>query len=383
MTPSHRLVRLRWCGLFLAAAACGGAPRPTPEAGSPGAIERAAGAPRVRLSDSAVALAGIRTEPARDARQDADAAALAVPAEVAADPARIALITPRAAGRLERLQAAVGAQVRAGAVVAEVLTPDLLVAETDYQLARRRAERLRGTPDSAGAWALVEAAAQRLDLLGAGAAERRRLDAGGDPTALVALTAPFAGSLVDGGALPGARVEPGTQVFRLVDLSEVDVVARVPESAIASVRIGQRARVTLEAFPDRTLVGVIERIRDELDPTTRTIEAVLHLGNPGGALRPAMFATVLLQGAGLRPGDVLVPGSALVTDGEGQAAFVEVRPGIFERRDVVAVALPPLPGAVAPLVLIRQGLTAGERVVVNGAFVLKSELGKAAFAEEE
>lgn len=358
---------------------------PPPAEADPSVIgpEDSTRAPRLTLSDSAIRLAGIVTAAARPATAVPEAIALAVPGEVAADPSKVALITPRVVGRLERLRAAVGEQVRAGTPVAEVQSPDLLVAETEYQLARKRAVRLSPTPDSAGAWALVDGAARRLRLLGASDEEIARLDAGGEPTADVALTAPFRGSLVEGGALPGERVEPGTAVFRLIDLSEVDVMARVPEGEIAALRLGQRARVVLDAFPDRAVAGVVERIRDELDPTTRTIEAVLHVPNPGGWMRPGMFGTVYLQGSGTRPGDVVIPDGALVTEGEGQAAFVEIAPGTFERRVVTVIPVPPLPGARVRHVLVRSGITAGEKVVVEGAFVLKSELGKAAFAEEE
>jgi multidrug efflux pump subunit AcrA (membrane-fusion protein) len=340
-------------------------------------------APRLTLSDSAIRLAGITTAVARSAAELPDAVALAVPGEVAADPSRVALITPRVVGRLERLRAAVGEQVRAGTPVAELQSPELLVGETEYQLAQKRAVRLSSTPDSAGGWALVEGAKRRLRMLGVEEPEIARLNAGGEPTAEVVITAPFRGSLVDGGALPGAKVEPGMAIFRLIDLSEVDVMARVPEGEISSLRLGQRARVVLDAFPDRAVAGVVERIRDELDPTTRTIEAVLHVSNPGGWMRPGMFGTVFLQGSGGRPSDVVLPDGALVTEGDGQAAFVEVTPGTFERRVVTVVPLPPLPGARVRYVLVRTGIAAGEKVVVEGAFVLKSELGKASFAEEE
>jgi len=365
-------------------AACGRAepPKADAEATAVGP-EDSTRAPRLTLNDSAVQLAGIRTAPARTAADVPDAIALAVPGEVAADPSRVALITPRVVGRLERLRAAVGEQVRAGAPVADLQSPELLVGETEYQLARKRAVRLTATPDSAGAWALVEGAARRLRMLGADDQEIARLDAGGEPTADVVITAPFRGSLVDGGALPGERVEPGMAVFRLIDLREVDVMARVPEGEISSLRLGQQARVVLDAFPDRAVAGVVERIRDELDPTTRTIEAVLHVPNPGGWMRPGMFGTVYLQGSGGRPADVVIPDGALVTEGDGQAAFVEVAPGTFERRVVKVISLPPLPGASVRHVLVRSGIAAGEKVVVEGAFVLKSEMGKAAFAEEE
>jgi len=138
--------------------------------------------------------------------------------------------------------------------------------------------------------------------------------------------------------------------------------------------------------------GAVERLRGALNPETRTVQAVIHVPNPGGRLRPGMFATVRLDApADPRPNTasaepvLLIPTDAVVNDGETRLVFVEVGERTYERREVRVEphAAGALGAASAPRVRVREGLRLGERVVVHGAFVLKSELGKAEFGEEE
>jgi hypothetical protein len=82
---------------------------------------------------------------------------------------------------------------------------------------------------------------------------------------------------------------------------------------------------------------------------------------------------------------VTIPDAALVTDGDARYVFVEVSPRTFERRAVEVASLVP-PGSAAATggrVMVRRGVASGERVAVRGAFTLKSELAKAALAEDE
>jgi multidrug efflux pump subunit AcrA (membrane-fusion protein) len=332
---------------------------------------------RVTLTDAAVRTAGIVVETAGAAA--GVVGTLSVPGEVQSDPSRVALISPRAPGRLERLTVVIGDTVTAGQVVAVISSPSYLTAQSDFVQAARRARLLANSPDSAGALGIRAASERRLRLLGGTDETVARLAAGGEPELLLGLTAPFGGSIVEGLALAGAAVEPGTPVFRLVDLSELDVSADVAERALPSLRIGQRAVVTLAAYPGTEFTGRVERIKDELDPTTRTIEALIHVRNVSRRLRPGMFASVRLALPPARVGAAIVlPESAVLTDGAARIVFVEVAPRTFERREVEAEAM-----AEGGQTLVRRGLAPGDRVVVRGAFVLKSELAKAAWAEEQ
>lgn len=343
---------------------------------------------RIILSETAYTAAGIKVEVARS---EVPEQSLDLPGQVEFDPRRVTLITARSAGRVEQLEVVEGDRVRAGQVLARLYSPAFQTAQTDFLLAVRRGNQLAGTPDEPGAASVVRAMRRRLALLGVATNEIARLESGGEPADYLVLAAPFDGSIVEAHAVAGASVEEGTIMFRLADLSVVDVVAQVPERALPLMQVGQAATVGIAAYPDLRFAGRVERLHDELDQQTRTLGAVIHVPNPDRRLRPGMFASVrfqvsapaLAEGPGGRV--VTIPETALVTDGEGHFVFVEVASRTFERRAVVVAPLAP-PGASGPSggrVVVRSGVAAGERVVIRGAFTLKSELAKAALAEDE
>jgi RND family efflux transporter MFP subunit len=347
---------------------------------------------RVTLTPEAVAAARIESTPVVSEQGELAHAGLDVPGQVEFDPRRVALASPRAGGRLERLEVVEGDRVRVGQTVALVASSEFLTAQADFIQATRRAALLADSRDSAGAAAIAAAAASRLGRLGVAAHERERLAARGEPSELLAVVSPLDGQVMKAHVLAGGAVEAGTPLFEIADLSVVDVIAQVPERSLPLVRTGRRASVSIVAFPDMHFEGAVERLRGELNPETRTVQAVIHVPNPGGRLRPGMFATVRLDApADLRPNTgraepvFLIPTDAVVNDGETRLVFVEVGERTYERREVRVEphAAGALGAAPAPRVRVREGLRPGERVVVHGAFVLKSELGKAEFGEEE
>jgi multidrug efflux pump subunit AcrA (membrane-fusion protein) len=359
-----------------------------PAAESGGAAEQPEGgeeagpSDRVTLSEAAFATARIQVEPARAESGAAMGDGLEAPAQVELDPARVAMISPRASGRIERLTAVVGDRVAAGQPVAYLTSPTFLTAQNDLILAARRAALLAGTADAEGARALVTAARRRLMLLGVSDPEIDRLAANGTPRSVLAVSAPFSGTIIEASALTGTAVEAGTSIFKLADLSSVYVTADVPETALASLRVGQPARVRVAAFPAYRASGRVERIADAVDPTTRTVKAVVRVANSERKLRPGMFASVGLSvpavSGAATASVVTVPESSVITDGDDRYVFVQVGERAFLRR-AVEVA----PGASAGRVAIRSGVAAGEQVVSNGAFTLKSELGKASLKDED
>ena len=357
--------------------------------------EHTEGADRVTLTEAGLQTAQIRVDAVTAHTGDAANEGLVVPGQVEFDPRRVALISPRASGRIERLTVVEGDRAHAGQTVALLYSASYVTAQNDMIQAVRRARLLAGTADEEGAVALAEAARRRLSVFGASRTEISRLEAGGEPSNYLAITAPFGGRILEAHTLTGAAVEAGQEIFKLADLSVVDVVAEVPERSLPLVVVGQRATVGIAAYPSMRFEGRVERLRGELNPETRTVRAVIHVPNPSGRLRPGMFATVELRvpaaavaretSASGVPNSALVsiPESGVVSEGERRFVFVEVGPRTFERREVEIASLAP-PGSAAPMVtrvIVRRGLNLGERVVVEGAFILKSELAKAGLGE--
>lgn len=370
-------------------------PKPTEGGGPEGGAEGEGGAAaktRVTLSAAAFATARVVVEPVQVEATSAAAGGLEVPGQVEFDPARVALISPRTAGRIERLLVVPGDRVRGGQTVALLYSPAFLTAQTDLQQARRRSDLLGGTADAEGARALLDAARRRLTVLGASGAEIAAAERGRAPATLLPVRAPFAGSIVEAMTLAGAAVEAGVPLFRLADLSTVNVAAHVPEPSIGAVRVGQRAAVRLTALPGRPFAGTVRRISDQLDSAQRTVEALVQVSNTAHTLKPGMFATVALTtpaagraapGAAAASPAVSVPETAVVTDGEARYVFVEAGPRTYERRSVELAPGSRAGGLGGGRVVVVSGLRPGERVVTRGAFALKSELTKSAFAEDE
>lgn len=333
----------------------------------------------VTLTEAGYVTAEIETLVAEERSVSWGAVSEIVPGQVEFDPSRVALVSPRSGGRLERLTVVEGESVDQDQIVAYVLSTAYLLARSDYlQAARRRDTLAPGLPGSDEAQALVDAAARRLLLLG-GELEWIEEETADSSTDLLPIRAPFAGRIVETHVLVGAAVEPGSPVFTLADLSVVDVAARVPERTLANLRVGQQVRVTLSAFPGREWTGQVQRIKDELDRETRTATALIRVGNADGRFRPGMFASIHL---GLPPDPtarlaVVVPEGAVVTDGSDQYVFVEVGPRSYERR---AVEIEIVPGEEG-WILLLAGVEAGETVVIRGAFTLKAELAKEGFGD--
>jgi RND family efflux transporter MFP subunit len=342
---------------------------------------------RVTLSDTAVRTAGIKVDTVSN-NVSVASRTLVVPGQVQFDPRRVALVSSRVPGRIERLMVVQGDKVRDGQTVALLYSPTFITAQTDLVQATRRAKLLAGTADSADAAALADAAARRLRALGLTDSAIAGLAEGGSPNEFLTLTSPLAGTITESHTLSGAALEAGAPVFKVSDLSVIDVVAEVPEQSLPLVEIGLRAEVGIAAYPSMTFKGHVERMSGELNPETRTVQAVVHVPNRAGRLRAGMFATVRLVISGrqdeLESARMLsIPASAIVTQGDQNFVFVEVGPNTFERRAVEVASLTP-PGSLSPIegaIAVRRGLAAGERVVVDGAFTLKSELAKASLGE--
>lgn len=307
-------------------------------------------------------------------------ATLSVPGRVTADPRREQVISSRLGGRLERLLVAVGTRVAAGDSIAEIFAPEYIAAQEELVLAQRRVQALATTVDSGISRDIAAAAVRRLLQAGADQELIDRLSSDGEVQPFLLVRAPGPGSLVEQGPPVGSAVASGEMLFRLVDLTEIDVMAAVPERSIAALRIGMPGHVVVPALGTASFPGRLERIRDQLDTETRTIDAVLHVPNPGGVLRPGMFAEVVFDLPGAdRVALAAIPEAAVLVDGTDRIVFVRVAPLRYERR---VIRLAGLPATRDGKVLVSEGISPGDEVVLRGAFTLKSELAKASLAED-
>lgn len=261
-----------------------------------------------------------------------------------------------------------GRQVRKGEPLLTLYSPDLVTSQEEYLLALRTRDRLVSsslTEARNGSQGLVEAARRRLLLWDLTLQQIKDLEERGAAQTYLTLAAPASGVVVEKMVVKGMRVEPGMKLYRIADLSTVWLYADIYESEVALVREGQEVTSALSSYPGETFSGKITYIYPYLDTQTRTNKIRVELANLRGKLKPGMYANSEIM---VNLGTTLtVPESAVLQSGVRQLVFIEQGQGVFAPREVK------LGVKADSRFVVLEGLTAGERVVTRGNFLLDSE----------
>jgi membrane fusion protein, copper/silver efflux system len=309
----------------------------------------------VSVSPRIVQSLGIRTA---EVKRGSIAPKLTAVGSVEYNERSVVLVQPRANGFIERLYVRAPLDpVRQGAPLVEMLIPDWAAAQEEYLMLRKRSDT--GSAD------LAAAARQRLLLLGMSDSQVAAIERAGTPQPRITLTAPISGVVAELGARQGMTVTAGTTLFRIASLGTVWVVAEIPETQAGQLAPGSTVEVHLPAYADERLKGRISAILPEISAATRTMRARIEVPNPAGRLKPGMYANVSFAPRAQEL--LLVPSEAVIRTGERNVVIVSEADGRFR---VVNVEPGMESGSETE---IRRGLTAGERVVVSGQFLIDSE----------
>lgn len=352
---------------------------------APRTAEAAAGpamARDVRLSEAQ--LASLRFEPVRmmEFRTERTAeGAIALDADAAT-----AVFSPFS-GRVTRVRVGLGERVHAGQRLLAVEAPELVQGESDLydaasqlKLARLNERRKHAAYESKGgslqdwqqaqadlaaAETALAAARNRLRILGKtepeiAAMERART---ADPIAYV--LAPIGGVVTDRQVGPGQYLQSGssTPVYTIGDLSKVWLVADVREDDAPLIERGQKVEVHVPALPGRVLEATVTAVGATVDPVTHRVPVRATLANPGGKLKPGMFASfeIITSGATLSPA---VPEEAVVREGD------EARVWVLEGSATVGLRRVRTGRIHDGMVEVLEGLSGGERVVTRGSLFI-------------
>lgn len=343
---------------------------------------------KVKLSDKVIANAKIQTAPTS---KEVLAITLALPGEVSVDPDKNARVASPVPGRLSQVLFKEGSSVKKGDVLATVRIPDLAKVRSAYAAAAAKAasarinatrlhelsqkglasnqEMLNAKAEADALEAEAKALDQQLRTLGMGAT--------GEGSEL-ALRAPLSGIVVSRAAVVGQPVSTEETIANIADLSEVWFLGRVFEKDLDDIHTGAKAEVQLNAFPKRRFTGVVEYIGRQIDPVARTVTARIRLTNQDDVLRLGLFGVAHVA-IGTEQSDpvLVVPRSAVVEISGKPVVFVRQPDGDFELHEVV------LGQSNLGKVQVLSGLREGEKVVVDGAFTVKSAVLRGSLAEEE
>ena len=379
-------------------------------------------APRTfATTKESAALMNIQTRPVERRFVDAD---VRMVGKVAYDETRLAYITAWVPGRLDKLYVDyTGVHVHEGDHMVYLYSPELISAQEELRQAKRTAASLTGdTAAGRTAQATLEAARERLRLWGL-TPEQIATAETGEFSDHITIYAPVGGTVIERNGREGMYVDTGTRIYTLADFDQMWVMFDAYESDLPWLRYGQRVQFTTEAYQGEAFEGMIVFIDPFLDPETRTAKVRVNVENMDGKLKPEMFVRGVVHsrvaGGGRvmdpaltgkwvspmhpeivqdEPGDcpvcgmdlvpaeelgyvaedeledakpLVIPVTAALTTGKRAVVYVQVADGeqpAFEGREI---QLGPRAG---DYYIVREGLSEGERVVVNGNFKIDSAL---------
>lgn len=299
---------------------------------------------------------------------------LNVTGTVTPDISRAVPVISLAPGRVVEIHARLGDMVQKGQLLLKVQSADISGAYSDYQkavadekLANTQLERakilfdrgaisqndLQVAEDTAEkAKVDVRTTAERLRVLGS-----TNLD---HPSGIVEIRAPISGYITDQQVTNAAGV-PGLgspNPFTISDLSTVWIICDVYENDLASVRLGDKADIRLNAYPNQVFTGTISNIGPVLDPNIRAVKVRIQMDNPG-LMRPGMFVTATFHGREKRK-LAAVPATAILHLHDRQWVYVPVKGNEFRRTEVIGGDM--LPEGMQEII---SGIAPGQQVINN------------------
>jgi Cu(I)/Ag(I) efflux system membrane fusion protein len=329
--------------------------------------QESAPAGQVQLSPEKVQKLGVNSETIAKRSLTRTISALGT---IQADERRIQAVTAKFEGWIEHLTVnATGQTVKRGQLLFEAYSPELIVAEQEYFIARQGLKDLQQGSAQARDTArqLADNALRRLAYWDIAPAQLQRLQKQDRPLPTLALLSPVAGVVVDKPAQQGMRFMPGELLFRIADLSRVWLVAELSEQDIAAVHVDQAVQVTVNAYPGRIFGGKVDFIYPLLTTETRTVKARIELANSEGLLKPGLYGSVTLATLEKEDLRLAVPDSAVIDSGVRQVVLVDKGQGRFQPR---AVKLG-MHGDGYREVL--DGLEPGDWVVTRANFLIDAE----------
>jgi len=381
------------------------------------------GARQIVFSEDALKLMEVQTTPVERKFVEAE---VRMVGKVDYDESRVKEIAAWVPGRIDRLYVDfTGILVRKGDHIVYLYSPQLLSSQAELLQAAKAVQEWGGGATELirrSSVATLEAAREKLRLLGLQKEQIEEIERTGKPTDHLTIYAPIGGIVIAKHANAGDYVETGAKIYTIADLSEVWVKLDAYESDLAWLRYGQQVEFTTEAYPGEAFKGTISFIDPVLNPMTRTVKLRVNVTNPDGRLKPEMFVRAVVRtkvaASGMAmdedmagkwicpmhpsivktgPGKCDICGMDLVTteslgyvtaEQAGQPPLVmpATAPLITGKRAVVYVRLegtekPTFEGREIMLgpragdyYLVKDGLREGEQVVTKGNFKIDASL---------
>ncbi|PIV57244.1 efflux RND transporter periplasmic adaptor subunit [Candidatus Desantisbacteria bacterium CG_4_10_14_0_8_um_filter_48_22] len=294
------------------------------------------------------------------------------------DERRLAYITARISGRIERLFVDFnGAKVKKDDPLVLLYSPGLVSTQEEYILALKaldRAKEGQSTDEIVDAATLVESTKKRLLYWGVSEQQVQELEKARQADVHMVIYSPIGGTVIEKNVLAGDYVRTGDRLYAIADLSRLWVKADVYEYEMSWVRVGQEVEIVSPAYPQEKFIGEITFIDPVLNGKTRSVRIRAELPNSGGRLLPEMFVDVTIRA---HLGSVLaIPKDALLDTGRRKIVYVRRDDGRYVGREVEvgpeATAYDE-DGQKQRMLPVLKGLDHGEHVVTKANFLIDSQ----------
>jgi len=371
------------------------------------------------LSPRAVKLAEIQTALVERKLVDAE---IRLDGKIEYDESRLSYITAWVPGRIERLYVDyTGVMVNKGDHLVQLYSPELITAQQELLLGIKMIKQKSGSLYKS-ALKNVDATREKLRLWGLTQDQIKKIERSGKVDERITIYSPIKGIVIHKNGFEGDYLKTGTRIYTIADLSKVWLKLDVYESDLVWVRYGQEVTFTVNAYPGEVFKGKISFMDPILDTKSRTVKARVNVDNSDGRLKPGMFVTAIVNpkvAAGGKVMDSVLAGKWIcsmhpeiiknfkgncdicgmplvssesmgyisINEGEVKASLVipVTAPLITGKRAVVYVAVSGKEGTfegrevilgprAGSYYLVKEGLSEGEKVVVNGNFKIDSAL---------
>ncbi|WP_242457192.1 efflux RND transporter periplasmic adaptor subunit [Treponema zioleckii] len=174
-----------------------------------------------------------------------------------------------------------------------------------------------------------------------------------------AVYSPISGSVITTPVKNGTKVTTSTAITTIGDINNLQVSADVPERYVGVLKVGLKAKISVEAYPDTTFDATVFRVSPVVDSTSRTKNVILHFDERDSRINAGMFAKVILYTEDYE-GAVVMPATSVVQNGDKYYAYAVNDDSTVSKREVT------LGKNVDGMVQLLSGVSEGEKIVIQG-----------------
>lgn len=261
-------------------------------------------------------------------------------------------------GRIENLFVdKTGDYIKKGQALFEIYSPDLVQAQNDYLIALRNNKNQNSS--------ITEASKKKLELFGLTSNQIEDLKNSGNIELTLTYFSPVSGTVIEKKVQEGMYVNEGNAIYEVADLSTLWNIAEVNESDISTIKVGNKVKLRLKAYPGEEFMGRVTFIYPVVNQQTRTVKIRSEFSSQNSKLKPQMYGETIFSfdaGNGL-----LIPADAVIFSGNRNVAWIKTADGMFEARKLQ------LGLKFGDKFQVLSGLNEGDEVAASGGFLIDSE----------